>query len=247
MLHLLLHNTLQRFQLHGTVELFGREIHTQFNVVAYGLIHFQEPLGDYSLPGNVIAPKNIIIHLPRAQDPAIGKYFSELLQAVTYDLICLGQFRLFPVELAQDTREHKDRPPTGEGKRRKVGFATEKSKSYKDALAIWESLVRDIQKGTPVWLDAKYHEVFCLLSLKKEKEAKSVMSSVLITYPKLGTPELEKKFLTMMKEKFSAKNYNELIKAREESLDESKVAKELKKKDEEALDALRPKEKEEDK
>ena len=73
-----------------------------------------------------------------------------------------------------------------------------------------------------------------------------VGAAVVRLRPELGTPELEKKFLAMMKEKFSAKTYNELMKAREEALDESKVAGELKKKDEEALDALRPKEKKED-
>ncbi|MEW6359731.1 MAG: tetratricopeptide repeat protein [Planctomycetota bacterium] len=127
--------------------------------------------------------------------------------------------------------------------RKRLAFVTEKSGDYKGALPMWEALANDIQKGLPVWLDAKYHEVFCLLKTKQEDDAKRTMSSLLIAYPRLGAPdkpELEKMFLDMMKENFSKENYEELTKTREASLDESKVADELKKKDKEALDALRP-------
>ena len=112
------------------------------------------------------------------------------------------------------------------------------------------ALVNDIQKGTPVWLDAKYHEVFCLVKTKKKDDAKRAMSSVLISYPKLGAPdkpELEKKFLAMMKKNFSKKDYEELIQFRQASIDGKSVADDIKKKDQEALDALRPEHQKKDK
>ncbi|NOZ22044.1 MAG: tetratricopeptide repeat protein [Planctomycetes bacterium] len=128
--------------------------------------------------------------------------------------------------------------------RKRLAFVTEKSGDYAKALPMWEALANDIQKGSPVWLDAKYHQVFCLLKTKQAKDAKRAMSSLLISYPQLGgkdRPELQKKFLDMMKKEFSKSDYEDLVKTREASLDEKKVAGELKKIDKETIDALRPK------
>jgi len=120
--------------------------------------------------------------------------------------------------------------------RRRLAYAIEMSGQHKEALVLWEAISTDIQRGTPVWLDAKYHEVVCLLAMKEQDEAKRVMSSVLIPYPKLGTPEMEKKYLALIQEKFTKKNREELTKTREEAMDESKLKKKLDAEDKKALE-----------
>jgi tetratricopeptide (TPR) repeat protein len=64
----------------------------------------------------------------------------------------------------------------------------------RNALTQWQALEQRQRKGTPEWLESRYHMAWCSHRIGDDEAARKLIGVTRLLYPELGSPELKRRF-----------------------------------------------------
>lgn len=79
------------------------------------------------------------------------------------------------------------------------GYVLETKKDWPGALKVWKDIGRRSKPGSKLFFESKYHRALCHYELGNPNETRKIIKALMALNPKMGGPEMKKKFEDLLK------------------------------------------------